>query len=169
MQIRAAVLTVSDKGYRGERVDASGPLLAERLGQIATVVEQALVPDEPEMISATLRRLAAAADLVISTGGTGLAPRDRTPEATLAVLDRLVPGIPELLRAEGARKTPTATLSRGVAGQIGKTLVINLPGSTRAVDEGMDTLLPILPHAIQMAQGVDLEHNHHGPEHHHDR
>lgn len=167
MQIRAAVLTVSDKGYHGERVDASGPLLAERLSAIAIVVEQALVPDEPEMISAALRRLSTKAELVISTGGTGLAPRDRTPEATLVVLDRLVPGIPELLRAKGARKTPTATLSRGVAGQIGKTLIINLPGSTRAVDEGMDALLPILPHAIQMAQGIDLEHHHHDAAHDH--
>lgn len=164
MEIRAAILTVSDKGYHGERVDASGTLLLERLSQIATVVETALVPDEPEMISAALRRLAGLAELIITTGGTGLTPRDRTPEATLAVLDRQAPGIAELLRAEGVRKTPMAALSRGVAGQIGKTLVINLPGSPRAVDEGMDTLLPILPHAIQMARGVNLEHDH-GSEH----
>jgi molybdenum cofactor synthesis domain-containing protein len=165
--MRAAVVTISDKGFRGERVDTSGPLLAERLRQIAEVVELALVPDEPEMISAALVRLAASVDLVITTGGTGLAPRDQTPEATLAVLDRLVPGIPELLRAEGARKTPTATLSRGVAGQIGRCLVINLPGSARAVAEGMDTLLPLLPHAVQMAQGINLEHDHHSHEQHH--
>jgi len=167
--MRAAVVTISDKGSRGERLDTSGPLLAERLGQIAEVVEMALVPDEPELISAVLVRLAQVAELVITTGGTGLAPRDQTPEATLAVLDRLVPGIPELLRAEGASKTLNATLSRGVAGQIGRCLVINLPGSARAVAEGMDTLLPILPHAVQMAQGINLEHTpqNQGPEHAH--
>ncbi len=166
LQIRAAVVTVSDKGYQGAREDASGPLLAERLGAIAEVVERALVPDEPAMISATLQRLAAAVDLVITTGGTGLAPRDHTPEATLAVLDRQVPGIPELLRAQGALKTPMASLSRGVAGLRGRCLIINLPGSVRAVTEGIETLLPILPHAIQMVQGVDLEHHASGQSHH---
>jgi molybdopterin adenylyltransferase len=165
LQIRAAVVTVSDKGYQGAREDASGPLLAERLGAIAEVVERALVPDEPEMISAALQRLAAQVDLVITTG-TGLAPRDHTPEATLAVLDRQVPGIPELLRAQGALKTPMASLSRGVAGLRGRCLIINLPGSVRAVAEGIETLLPILPHAIQMAQGVDLEHHAPGQSHH---
>jgi len=160
--IRAAVLTISDKGYRGERVDTSGPLLSERLGAIAQVVEQALVPDDPAMISSALVRLAGLADLVLTTGGTGLSPRDQTPEATLAVLDRQVPGISELLRADGALKTPTAWLSRGVAGLRGRCLIINLPGSARAVAEGMDALLPILPHAVQMAQGVNLEHDDHG-------
>ena len=161
MQIRAAVVTVSDKASRLERIDTSGPLVAERLGAIAEVVELALVPDEPAQLSATLVRLADQVDLVITTGGTGLAPRDQTPEATLAVLDRLVPGIPELLRREGARHTPTSALSRGVAGQRGRCLIINLPGSLSAVTEGMDTLLPILPHALQMAQGIDLEHHDH--------
>ena len=157
--MRAAVITISDKGYQGVRKDASGPLLAEQLGRIAEVVERVLVADEPTMISEALIRLAEQVDLVITTGGTGLAPRDQTPEATLAVIDRPVPGISELLRAQGTLKTPMASLSRGVAGLRGRCLIINLPGSLRAVAEGMETLLPILPHAVQMAQGIDLEHH----------
>ncbi|NLX37291.1 MAG: MogA/MoaB family molybdenum cofactor biosynthesis protein [Chloroflexi bacterium] len=157
--MRAAVITISDKGYQGVRKDASGPLLAEQLGRIAEVVERVLVADEPAMISEALIRLAEQVDLVITTGGTGLAPRDQTPEATLAVIDRPVPGISELLRAQGTLKTPMASLSRGVAGLRGRCLIINLPGSLRAVAEGMETLLPILPHAVQMAQGIDLEHH----------
>lgn len=159
--IRCAVITVSDKGYAGQRADASGPLLASRLMQMgADVCEQVLTPDEPELISRELVRLAdeAGLDLIITTGGTGPAPRDHTPEATLAVIDRAMPGLAELLRWEGYRKTPLAVLSRGVAGLRGSCLIVNLPGSPRAVAEGMDALAPILPHAVQMAQGRDLEH-----------
>jgi molybdenum cofactor synthesis domain-containing protein len=158
---RAAVITVSDKGYAGQRQDASGPLLAARLAQLgAEVCEQRLVPDEPDQIAREMVRLAdeARVDLIVTTGGTGAAPRDRTPEATLAVIDRAMPGLAELLRWEGYRKTPLAVLSRGVAGLRGSCLIVNLPGNPRAVAEGMDALGPVLPHAVQMAQGRDLEH-----------
>jgi molybdopterin adenylyltransferase len=161
MSIRAIVITVSDKGYAGQRQDASGPLLAEALRQMgAEVVEQALVPDEPERIAALLRRCAddKQVDLVITTGGTGLAPRDHTPEATRTVIERETPGLAELLRFEGYKKTPLAVLSRGVAGVRGRCLIINLPGNPKAVREGMETLAPILPHAIQMLRGENLEH-----------
>lgn len=167
MTFRAAVITISDKGYAGQRQDASGPLLAARLEELgAEVCEQLLLPDEPDQIARELARLAdeAGVALIMTTGGTGAAPRDQTPEATLQVIDRAMPGLAELLRWEGYRKTPLAVLSRGVAGLRGSCLIVNLPGSPRAVAEGMDALAPVLPHAIQMAQGRDLEHQ---PEHTH--
>ena len=160
--IRAGIMTVSDKGYAGERDDASGPLLAGLLHKIgAEVVRQTIVPDEQAQIVAELIRMAdeMQVDLVVTTGGTGPAPRDVTPEATLAVIDREMPGLAEVLRTEGYRKTPLAVLSRGVAGIRGRTVIVNLPGNPKAVREGMDTLTPILPHAVQMARGVDTEHN----------
>ena len=159
--IRASVVTVSDKGYVGEREDASGPLLANLLRKMgAEVVRQTIVPDEQAEIERVLITLAdeEQVDLVVTTGGTGPAPRDVTPEATQAVIEREVPGLAELLRFEGYRKTPLAVISRGVAGIRGRTLVVNLPGSPRAVREGMGTLAPILPHAIKMLRGVDTEH-----------
>lgn len=159
--IRASVITVSDKGYAGEREDASGPLLADLLRKMgAEVVSQTIVPDEQAEIERALTRLAdeEQVDLVVTTGGTGPAPRDVTPEATLAVIEREVPGLAEVLRFEGYRKTPLAVISRGVAGIRGGTLIVNLPGSPKAVREGMKTLTPILPHAIKMLRGVDTEH-----------
>ena len=159
--IRASVVTVSDKGYAGEREDASGPLLADLLRKMgAEAVSQTIVPDERAEIERVLITLAdeAQVDLVVTTGGTGPAPRDVTPEATQAVIKREVPGLAELLRFEGYRKTPLAVISRGVAGIRGRTLIVNLPGSPRAVREGMETLAPILPHAIKMLRGVDTEH-----------
>lgn len=161
MSFCAAVITVSDKGYAGERQDASGPLLAARLRELgAEVCEQLLLPDEPDLVAREMVRLAdeAGVDLIMTTGGTGAAPRDRTPEATLQVIDRAMPGLAELLRWEGYHKTPLAVLTRGVAGLRGRCLIVNLPGSPRAVAEGMDSLARVLPHAIQMAQGRDLEH-----------
>ncbi|MBC7234750.1 MAG: MogA/MoaB family molybdenum cofactor biosynthesis protein [Chloroflexi bacterium] len=163
--LNAGVITVSDKGYAGEREDVSGPVLARALADMgAKVLKQTIVPDEPEEIAATLAQWADEGDLdvIFTTGGTGLTPRDQTPEATLKVLDRPVPGLAEVLRSEGYRRTPLAVLSRGVAGLRGKCLIINLPGSPKAVLEGMETLAPILPHAVRMARGVDTEH---GPEH----
>lgn len=154
-------MTVSDKGYRGERADASGPLLADLLRELGvTVVEQTIVPDERDAITRALTRLAdeAHVDLIVTTGGTGLTPRDVTPEATLAVIEREAPGLAEALRWEGYRKTSLAILSRGVAGVRGQTLIVNLPGSPKAVREGLEVLAPILPHAIQMLRGVDTEH-----------
>lgn len=164
MPIYAAVMTISDKGYAGQREDVSGPLLASLLEKMGAVVcERVLVPDEPDLIRRELVRLADEAhlDLIMTTGGTGPAPRDHTPEATLAVIDREMPGLAELLRFEGYRKTPLAVLSRGVAGLRGQCLIVNLPGSPRAVAEGMEILAPILPHAVRIAQGRNLEHEVH--------
>ena len=159
--IRAGVVTVSDKGYAGEREDISGPLLADLLCEMgAEVVEQTVVPDEQAVIERTLAALAdeARVDLVVTTGGTGPTPRDVTPEATWAVIEREMPGLAEVLRFEGYRHTALAVISRGVAGIRGRTLIVNLPGSPRAVREGMETLVPILPHAIKMIRGRDTEH-----------
>ena len=159
--IQAGVVTVSDKGYAGQREDASGPMLADLLRRMgAEVVRQAIVPDEQEQIERVLVELADQAhlDLVLTTGGTGPAPRDVTPEATRAVMEREMPGLAEVLRFAGYSKTPLAVVSRGVAGIRGGTLIVNLPGSPRAVREGMETLSPILPHAIKMLRGVDTEH-----------
>ena len=161
MPIRAAVVTVSDKGYAGEREDTSGPLLAGLLRELGVeVVAQTVVPDEPAQIREALSHLAddLELDLVMTTGGTGFTPRDRTPEATRAVIERETPGLAEALRMEGYRRTPLAVLSRGIAGLRGKTIIINLPGSPKAVREGMEVLAPILPHAVKMARGVDTEH-----------
>jgi molybdopterin adenylyltransferase len=161
ISIRAGVVTVSDKGHAGERKDASGPLLASLLQKIgAEVVRQVIVPDERSEIERVLIEMAdeAQLDLIVTTGGSGLTPRDVTPEATLAVIERQAPGLAEVLRFEGYRKTPLAVLSRGVAGVRGRTLIVNLPGSPKAVREGMETLAPILPHAVKMARGVDTEH-----------
>jgi molybdopterin adenylyltransferase len=161
--IRASVVTVSDKGHAGEREDASGPLLADLLRKMQVeVVSQTIVPDERDEIEHMLIRLADEehVELIITTGGTGPAPRDVTPEATRTVIKREMPGLAEVLRAEGYRKTPLAALSRGVSGIRAQTLIVNLPGSPKAVREGMETLTPILPHAIKMLRGVDTEHEH---------
>lgn len=153
MSIRVGILTVSDKGSRGERVDSSGAAIREVLAALDCVVEQyEVVPDEREVIAGQLRRWSDEhhLDLVLTTGGTGLAPRDVTPEATLSVIERIAPGIAEAMRQEGLRHTPMAMLSRQVAGIRGKTLIINLPGSEKSVREGLDCLLPVLPHAVEM-------------------
>jgi molybdopterin adenylyltransferase len=159
--IQAGVVTVSDKASEGERKDVSGQVLADLLRKIGMwVVKQTIVPDEQDEIERVLIGLAdeAQVDLIVTTGGTGLTPRDVTPEATQAVIEREAPGLAEVLRFEGYHKTPLAALSRGVAGVRGRTLIINLPGSPRAVREGMETLSPILPHAVKMVRGVDTEH-----------
>jgi molybdopterin adenylyltransferase len=159
--IRAGVVTISDKASAGEREDASGPLLADLLRKMgAEVMRQVIVPDERTEIERALIEMAdeARLDLVVTTGGTGLTPRDVTPEATQAVLEREAPGLAEVLRFDGYGRTPLAVLSRGVAGLRGQTLIVNLPGSPKAVREGMEVLAPILPHAIQMARGKETEH-----------
>jgi molybdenum cofactor synthesis domain-containing protein len=161
--IRAAVVTISDKGYTGQREDVSGPVLTDLVRQMgAEVVRQAIIPDERDEIVGLLVTLAdeMALDLVITTGGTGVTPRDVTPEATKAVVEREMPGLAEILRFEGYQRTPLAVISRGVAGIRGRTLIVNLPGSPRAVQEGMETLSPILPHAVRMIRGEDTEHDH---------
>ena len=150
--IHAAVLTVSDKGSRGEREDESGAALAEALRAMGVVqVERAIVPDERDQIERELTRFADESDvnLVLTTGGTGFTERDVTPEATLAVLDRPAPGFAEAMRAGSLEKTPHAMLSRAVSGLRGRTLIINMPGSPRACREQFAMIEPALPHAIE--------------------
>ncbi len=149
----ALVLTVSDGVTAGTREDASGLALAERLAQLDWMVERALVPDERAAIAAALTAGAARHRLVISTGGTGLTPRDVTPQATAGVLDYEIPGIPEAMRAAGRRSTPLADLSRAKAGVIGRTLVINVPGSPRGALESLEAVVPLLDHAVRTLAG----------------
>ncbi|WP_083420076.1 MogA/MoaB family molybdenum cofactor biosynthesis protein [Pseudofrankia sp. BMG5.36] len=153
---RASVVTVSDRAFRGSYSDRSGPVLAEGLAALGFAVDgPAVVPDEREQIAAALRAaIAAGADLVVTTGGTGLAPRDVTPEATAEVIERAVPGLAEALRAAGRAKVPTAVLSRGLAGVAGRALVVNLPGSTGGVRDGLAVLGPVVGHAIDQLRGA---------------
>jgi molybdenum cofactor synthesis domain-containing protein len=145
---------VSDRVSRGEADDGSGDLLEQLLRDDGFDVERRLVPDERGVISAALRELAQNAQIVLTTGGTGLAPRDVTPEATLDVLEREAPGIAQALRVEGLHKTPYALLSRGVAGLIDSTLIVNLPGSTGGCRDGYAVLRPVLPHALELLGGT---------------
>jgi molybdenum cofactor biosynthesis protein B len=142
------VLTVSDRASRGEYEDASGDALEELLRADGYEVERRIVPDEASQIAAAIEDLAAGAQVVLTTGGTGLAPRDVTPEATRTVLQREAPGIAEALRADSIAKTPHGLLSRGVAGVVGRTLVVNLPGSTGGCRDGYAVLRPALAHAV---------------------
>jgi molybdopterin adenylyltransferase len=151
--ITVAVLTLSDKGSRGERQDLSGPSIAEMLKDIAEVKFYDILSDERDQIRERLLFYSGKVDLVITTGGTGLSPRDVTPEATLDVIERVIPGIAEAMRAEGLKMTKTAMLSRAVAGVRGQTLIINLPGSPKAVIENLETIIGILPHAIEKIKG----------------
>ena len=155
--ISAAVITLSDRASRGEYADASGPLLVERLRELGAAVNDVEVhPDEPAPLAARLRELAGqGVRLILCTGGTGLGPRDRTPEALAMAADRHIDGIGELFRSESSQHTPMAWLSRAHAVLIERSLVIALPGSTKAVAQGMDILAPILAHALSMAAGGD--------------
>jgi molybdenum cofactor biosynthesis protein B len=146
--VKAAVLTVSDRVSRGAADDGSGDLLEELLRADGYAVERRVVPDEADEIAAAIEDLAARAAVVLTTGGTGLAPRDVTPEATRTVLQREAPGIAEALRADSIAKTPHGLLSRGVAGVVGGTLVVNLPGSTGGCRDGYAVLQPALGHAL---------------------
>ena len=153
---RAAVLTVSDRSFRGERPDAGGPLVVEILENAGyTVVDTAIVPDDQPLIEAALCRVAdeGIADLLVTTGGTGFAPRDITPEATVAVCQRLTPGIPEAMRYASMQVTNRAMLSRAQAGIRGQTLIINLPGSPKAARENLEAVLPALAHGLKMLTG----------------
>ena len=156
MAYTAAVLTISDKGFRGERTDTSGPALRAMLEDTGwEVVHSAVLPDEREQIQAALIDCAdrLRVNLVLTTGGTGFSPRDVTPEATLAVCNRLTPGIPEAMRAASLAITPRAMLSRAAAGIRGGTLIINLPGSPKAARENLEAVLPALEHGLKMLLG----------------
>ncbi|MCJ7523552.1 MAG: MogA/MoaB family molybdenum cofactor biosynthesis protein [Dehalococcoidia bacterium] len=158
--ITVGILTISDRCSRGEREDKSGDIIRKAMSQFGTrVVDYAIVPDNKETIVSKLTEWSdkGGVDLIITTGGTGLAPRDVTPEATLDVVDRLVPGFPEAIRAKGLKKTPHAMLSREISGVRKETLIINLPGSPRAVRESLPVVLPALPHAIEVIKGEAVE------------
>ena len=160
MTIRAGVITVSDRGSQGMREDKSGPEIVKLLEGIGIGIgESAIVPDEIDQIRASLidfadcRRM----DLIVTTGGTGVSPRDVTPDATMAVIDREVPGMAEAMRRESHRITPHALISRAVAGIRGRTLIVNLPGSPKSVRENLSVILPAIRHAIEKIKGDDRE------------
>ena len=154
--MRIAILTISDKGSRGDREDLSGAAIAEWVVRMRSeVAAHDIVPDDPREISSKLKEYAdnLGADLVLTTGGTGFSPRDNTPEATAAVIEKLAPGIAEAIRSEGLKSTPLAMLSRGLAGIRRKTLIVNLPGSRRGVVESLVAVEPVIEHAVEILRG----------------
>lgn len=162
--LRLAILTVSDRAARGERPDATGPTLAEAIREQGwKIVYQQVLPDEQELIEETLRQWcdSGVCDVVLTSGGTGFSPRDVTPEATQAVVERLAPGLAEAMRLSSRQFTPHAMLSRAVAGIRKQALIVNLPGSSKAAVENLQVILPVLPHAVQLLQAsVDAESGH---------
>ncbi|HUT67605.1 MAG TPA: molybdopterin adenylyltransferase [Dehalococcoidales bacterium] len=159
--LNMAVLTISDKGSQGQRRDLSGPVIRDILSRIgSTVIKYEIIPDEREVIAGKLMEWAdgGEVDVILTTGGTGLARRDVTPEATLSVIDRSVPGFAEAMRAKSLEKTPMAVLSRAVSGMRGQCLIINLPGSPKAVQECLEVILPAIPHAVEIIKGEVTEH-----------
>ena len=156
------ILTISDKGARGQRYDESGQTIRDIFSDLGgDIVSYEIVPDEMDVICQKLAEWAdnKETDVIITTGGTGLGERDVTPEATIAVVDRVVPGLAEAMRASSLSKTPMAMLSRATAGVRGKCLIINLPGSPRAVRECLEVVLPAIPHAVDIIKGVVTEHS----------
>jgi molybdopterin adenylyltransferase len=156
------VLTISDSGAKGARPDTSGERIRSMLSRLpeAVIRAGAILPDERELIESTLREWSdkSQLNLILTTGGTGLSPRDVTPEATLAVIEREAPGIAEAMRAVSIQHTPFGMLSRGIAGTRGRTLIINLPGSPKAVQECLECILPVLPHAVNLLTEGPKEH-----------
>lgn len=151
-----AIITISDKGSRGERKDMSGPAIEELVTPLPAKIDcYRVIPDETKVISDTLKECSDKlhCDLIITTGGTGVGPRDVTPEATLAVIERAIPGMAEVMRMESLKKTPHAMISRAVVGTRGQSLIINLPGSPKAVKENLLTLIPALSHTISKIKG----------------
>jgi len=160
--ITVSILTISDKGARGLRYDESGQVIRDIFSELESeIVNYGIVPDERDVIGRKLAEWADTGDtdVIITTGGTGLGERDVTPEATMSVVERVVPGIAEAMRAESLSKTPMAMLSRGTAGIRGRSLIINLPGSPKAVRECLEVALPAIPHAIDIIKGVVTEHS----------
>jgi molybdopterin adenylyltransferase len=160
--LTVGILTISDKGARGQRLDESGKIIRDIFSSLdSQVTKYEIVPDEVEVIRQKLAGWAdeGTTDVIITTGGTGLSQRDVTPEATLAILDKVVPGFAEAMRTKSLEKTPMAMLSRATAGVRGKCLIINLPGSPRAVRECLEVILPAIPHAVEIIKGVVTEHS----------
>lgn len=156
MSLRFGILTLSDRSAKGERADVSGRILADLVrAQGWAVVRQAILPDEESAICSALTEWAenGGIDVILTTGGTGFAPRDVTPEATRKVIEREAPGLAEAMRAESVKKTPHAMLSRSAAGIRGRTLIVNLPGSPKGASENLQTILSVLPHAVQLMTG----------------
>jgi len=157
---KVAILTISDRGSKGEREDSSGPLIREMVKELpGEVIHYEIIPDEKEKIAEALKKSAdrLKADLILTTGGTGLSPRDVTPDATLMVIDKEVPGFSEAMRAESLKKTPHAMISRAIAGVRGLSLIVNLPGSPKSVKENLSVILPALPHALSKLKGDPSE------------